>query len=186
MGATSNMKLPPPNRGGRKITPKTPALTDVDRVFVDVYLRTGNATMAYRAAGYNGNNPGPNGHKMLKKKAIAKFLADTNMKAVAKVAKKMEITVDKVLEDLEVARVGALGALQYAPAIKASELHGRHIGMFREDYADREQAPMIVIKVAGGAQIAVVGPDQDRAMRPMIPHNSPRDYDEVLVDDDFL
>ena len=165
-------------------------LTASDRKFIDAYLITGNASEAYLAAGFNGNNVGANGYKMLNKASIQRFLAKVEDKAITKVAKKLEITVDKVIEDLETARITALGAMpapQCAAAIKASELQGKHIGMFRDDYADREQMPMIIINSGEGTQIAVVGraqgPDLPPAMQrtPMI-----SDDMEYLTDADLL
>ena len=42
------------------------------------------------------------------------------------------ITPDKVMADLEVARVRALAAEAFNHAIRCSELQGRHIGMWRD------------------------------------------------------
>ena len=59
--------------------------------------------------------------------------------------------------------------------------------MFRDDYADREQMPMIIINSGEGTQIAVVG----RERGPEIPHTMhhtpmiPDDM-EYLTDADLL
>ena len=44
-----------------------------------------------------------------------------------------DITPEKVLADLEETRRAALEAGAFAPAIRCSELQGRHIGMWRTD-----------------------------------------------------
>jgi hypothetical protein len=179
MGAKS------PKRGRPKVNKGFP-LNERDRLFIKEYLRSGNATMAYHAAGFNGNNPGPNAYKMLHKAGIQSFLARVEQRAVSKVAGKMEITVEKVLEDLEEARTTALRAIpspQCAAAIKASELQGKHIGMFRDDYADRDQMPLISITTGDGTQIAMMSPRQAALMPPQ---PLPDGVDEVLTDDDLL
>jgi phage terminase small subunit len=155
-------------------------------LFIKEYLRSGNATTAYHAAGFNGNNPGPNASKMLRKAGIQAFLTKVEKKAVSRVAARLEITVDKVLEDLEEARTVALRAIpspQCAAAIKASELQGKHIGMFRDDYADRDQMPLISITTGDGTRIAMMSPRQAALMPPQ---PLPDGVDEVLTDDDFL
>jgi len=203
-------------RGSQGAQKAPHGLSEADQKFIAHYLKTGNATESYHKAGFNGNNPGPNGYKMLHKANIQDFLAKVGDRAVAKAASKLEITVDKVLQDIEEARLIALEALpspQCAAAIKASELHGRHIGMFREDYNDREQAPMVVIRVQGEAQVAVLGREQSTWMAPALPftpsHGTewvpveeihteeqhwdkrlrthlPSDVDEVLTSDDII
>jgi hypothetical protein len=126
---------------------------------------------------------------MLHKAGIQEFLSRAKSRAISRVASKLEITVDKVLQDIETARLAALEAHpapQCAAAIKASELHGRHIGMFRDDYADRDQTPMVVIRTGDGTQVAVMGREQS-ALTPPVRHiQPPPDVDEVLSDDDFL
>lgn len=181
------LKVPIPRKaireGGR-------ALNDSDRLFIEHYLKTGNATESYLAAGFNGSSAPTNALKMLKKKGIQDFLKAVKEKAVSKVAKRLEITVDKVLDDLESARTIALQSLptpQCAAAIKASELQGKHIGMFRDDYADREQMPMIIINSGEGTQIAVVGREQGQVI-PHAMHHTPMipDDTEYLTDADLL
>jgi hypothetical protein len=44
----------------------------------------------------------------------------------------VEFTPDKVMADLEVARIAALADKAFSNAIRCSELQGRHIGMWRD------------------------------------------------------
>ena len=45
------------------------------------------------------------------------------------------LTQDKILRDLEEARIAAMAAGALAPAIRCSELQGKHIGMWRSEAA---------------------------------------------------
>jgi hypothetical protein len=196
MVTTTNRKPPPKSPGGKKGPRAHVPLNAADRLFIEEYLRSGSATAAYHCAGFNGNNPGANGSKMLHKASIQRFLKRAENKAVKVAAGKLEITVDKVLGDIETARMAALGALpapQCAAAIKASELHGRHIGMFRDDWGEREQLPMISITTGDGTKIAMMSakhaallPSISTQPLPGVIMTLPDGVDEVLTDDDFL
>lgn len=183
--------MSPNHRSDSKKQQKAPrGLNDADRKFIETYLKTGNATEAYYSAGFNGRNAGPNAYKMLNKANIQAFLAEAKKRAVKKVAKKLEITVDKVLEDLEEARITALNSHpspQCAAAIKASELQGKHIGMFRDDFAERDQMPMVIIRSGDGSQVMVVGGAQEEALAHKPAVRALPDTDiEALTDDDLL
>lgn len=161
------------------------SLSEQDWVFINAYLECGSASKAYHIAGRNGTSVSTNAMRWLMRPQVQKAINDARNKAVGKVAKKLEITVDKVLEDLEDARTIALMAKpapQCAAAIKASELQGRHIGMFRDDYDDREKAPIIRMSFDGGAQIAIIG-KRDAAM---LPPPLPINVIEEITDDDLL
>ena len=58
----------------------------------------------------------------------------------------MKITDDQIMDLLDAFRVVAIEGKGYAPALKAIELMGRHIGMWR-DVADRE--PTLAELIAG-------------------------------------
>lgn len=45
--------------------------------------------------------------------------------------RKPAITPDKIVRDLEALRVAAMEAGAYAPALRAAELLGRHLGMWQ-------------------------------------------------------
>lgn len=64
---------------------------------------------------------------------------ETNPEIVARLAQLAEtmlkdtnITLEKVLGDIEEAREGAMGAEQYGAAIRASELHGKYLKIFTD------------------------------------------------------
>lgn len=58
------------------------------------------------------------------------MVADAVAKGQGKIADKLELTAERVLQDLEEVRQRALSDGQYAPAVRAIELRGKHIGMF--------------------------------------------------------
>lgn len=47
--------------------------------------------------------------------------------------RKPSITPDKIVRDLEALRVAAMEAGAYAPALRAAELLGRHLGMWQTE-----------------------------------------------------
>ena len=79
-------------------------------------------------AGYSPGGAAQSAKKLLTNAKIQAEIA----KGQAKVANRLEITVEKVLGDLEELRVLAMAAGQYSPAARAAELLGKQIGMFVE------------------------------------------------------
>lgn len=104
------------------------ALTPKQARFVAEYLIDLNATQAAIRAGYSAKTAYSIGNENLSKPEIAAAIAAGQ----GKVAAKLDITAEKVLRDLEDARTGAMKQGQFSAAIKAAELHGKHLGMFIE------------------------------------------------------
>ena len=109
-----------PPRGGR--------LTERQRRFVEEYLISGNAADAARKAGYSDRVARSLGQRLLTDEY-------PNVKAAIEAAqaersKRKMVDADKVLDRLEHLSKKAEEAGEYAPAIKATELIGKHIGMF--------------------------------------------------------
>lgn len=96
--------------------------------FVAEYLIDLNATQAAIRAGYSERTARAIGAENLTKPDIAAAVAAGQ----AKRAGAVEITAEKVLRDLEEVREKALAASQFAPAVRAIELCGKHVGMFVE------------------------------------------------------
>lgn len=121
-------KRKPPSKRGQK-HPDPDKLTPFEARFVAELLACpGNQAEAARRAGSKAKDPRKVADNTLRVPRVAKAVEA----ARAKVASKLEITAEKVLEDLETARKGAMGSGQFGAAIKASELQGKHIGMFKE------------------------------------------------------
>jgi len=97
--------------------------------FVAEYLIDLNATQAAIRAGYaKGKTAEVQGSRLLGNAKIAAEIA----KGQAKLGAKLELTAEKVLKDIEDTRLAASKELQYATALRACELQGKHLGMFIE------------------------------------------------------
>lgn len=94
--------------------------------FCQEYVKDLNATQAYIRAGYSKGGAGQSAGALLKNTEIQARITEIQ----AKVSTKLEITQEKVLADLEHARLAALAVGQIGPAIRAGELLGKHIGMW--------------------------------------------------------
>ena len=103
-------------------------MTPKQQRFVAEYLIDLNATQAYIRAGYSANGAGQGAERLLKNVEVCAAVAEGQ----GKKADKLEITAEKVLRNLEEARDAAMAAGQYGAAIRAAELHGKHVGMFVE------------------------------------------------------
>ncbi len=112
-----------------KPTPRK--LTGKQSRFVAEYLVDLNASAAARRAGYSESTAYAIGFELLKKPEIASAIAAAQQER----ANRTEITADLVLSDI--LRIGrsAEDVGQFAPALRAQELLGKHLGMF----ADRVQ-----------------------------------------------
>jgi hypothetical protein len=85
-----------------------------------------NATQAAIRAGYSEHTAEQQGSRLLRN-AQVKAAVDA---LTAKRAERLELSADKVLKDLN--RLGELAEAfgDFAPAIKARELLGKHLGLF--------------------------------------------------------
>lgn len=119
----------------KKLTPK-------QERFVEEYLIDLNATQAAIRAGYSARRAKEIGYQLLHKTT----LQETIQKARQKLSERVRITQEKVLKDLETARQLAMETKKLSAAIRASELQGRHIGMFEQKIklAGDEKEPLIV------------------------------------------
>lgn len=103
-------------------------LTPKQQRFVAEYLIDLNATQAAIRAGYSVRTAKQQGSRLLTNVDIASAVAGKQ----AKVGDRLEITAEKVLRDLEEQRLEAKVDRQHGAAIRASELQGKHVGMFVE------------------------------------------------------
>ena len=99
-------------------------------MFIAEYIIDFNAARAARAAGYSNKNgiARIKGHQLLKESIVQEAIN----KEMEKRAKRTKITQDKVLYDLEHQRRAAIKNRQFTPAMRASELHGKHLAMFND------------------------------------------------------
>ena len=103
-----------------------PALTPKQETFAQEFLLDLNATQAAIRAGYSARTAQEQSSRLLANEVIKNAVDAAREKAVDKVS----VTIEKVLQDLEDARLKALEAKQFSPAVRASELQGKYLKMF--------------------------------------------------------
>ena len=113
-----------------KVKKKTANLRFTARMekFCHEYLIDLNATQAAIRAGYSAKTAAQQGERLLRKVDIAGQVT----KAQAERSKRTEDSQDAVIADLLRLLDGAETAEQFAAAIRAAELRGKHLGMFLE------------------------------------------------------
>ena len=113
------------SRNGRPVTVKQQA-------FAKSYVETGNASEAYRVA-YNVDRMSANAvpveaHRVLKRPNVALMVSQLQEEA----AERFELTHDGVIRMLLADRDTARELGQMASAVRADELIGKNLGMFKE------------------------------------------------------
>lgn len=103
-------------------------MTPKQEAFVREYLIDLCAADAARRAGYSGSTVRKTAHELLQKPAIQAAIA----KAQAARAERTEDSQDEVLRDVR--RVGQRAEREgkFDAALRAIELRGRHLGMFKQ------------------------------------------------------
>ena len=107
-----------------------PKLTPKQRAFVEEYLIDLNATASAKRAGYSQRTAYSIGEENLRKPEIQKAIAEAQKAR----AERVKLTQDYVINDLMeiVERCMEREAFNAIGAIRALELLGKHLGMFRE------------------------------------------------------
>lgn len=121
----------------------TPELTDKQKMFCKEYLIDLNATQACIRAGYSEKTANRIGTENLSKPVIKNEI--DRLKAIRE--KKIELTAEKVLKDIERVRDKAESSEQYNVSLKASELQGKHLAMFTEKHKVDGEIKMPVIQI---------------------------------------
>ena len=121
----------------------TPELTDKQKMFCKEYLIDLNATQACIRAGYSEKTANRIGTENLSKPVIKSEI--NRLKAIRE--KKIELTAEKVLKDIERVRDKAESSEQYNVSLKASELQGKHLAMFTEKHKVDGEIKMPVIQI---------------------------------------
>ena len=103
-------------------------LSDKQKMFCKEYIVDLNATQACIRAGYSEKTAKQIGCENLSKP----YLQDEIAKLIKEREERVQLTADKVLEDIERVRGLAEGSEQYSVSLKASELQGKHLAMFTE------------------------------------------------------
>jgi len=112
-------------------------------MFCREYLIDLNATQACIRAGYSKKTARSVGSENLTKPCIQKEI----QRLKAKRYEKIDLTIDKVLKDLEYVRQKTLGEGQYSVSLKATELQGKHLAMFTDKTQVEGEVSMPIINV---------------------------------------
>lgn len=105
-------------------------LTEKQKRFVRAYKTNGNnATKAAESAGYSKKTARSQGQRLLTNVDIKKALGI----AEEKLQKKYEYTVEKLIEELEIAQKSAIELGNLTAYLKAVELKGKAFGLFTEN-----------------------------------------------------
>lgn len=97
-------------------------------MFCQEYMVDLNATQASIRAGYSPRTAKEIGCENLTKPNIQAEIQRLQKERISRV----QLTADKVLEDIERVRGKAESSEQYNVSLKASELQGKHLAMFTE------------------------------------------------------
>jgi len=103
-------------------------LTEKQKMFCKEYMVDLNATQACIRAGYSEKTAKVIGSENLSKPYLQEEIA----RLMKSREERVQLTADKVLEDIERVRGLAEGSEQYSISLKASELQGKHLAMFTE------------------------------------------------------
>jgi len=122
---------------------KESKLTDKQKMFCKEYIVDLNATQACIRAGYSEKTAKQIGCENLSKP----YLQDEIAKLIKEREERVQLTADKVLEDIERVRGLAEGSEQYSISLKASELQGKHLAMFTDKQQIDGEVMMPIVNV---------------------------------------
>ena len=118
-------------------------LTNKQKMFCKEYIVDLNASQACIRAGYSEKTAKEIGSQNLTKlniqEEITRLMKDRE--------ERMQLTADKVLEDIERVRGLAEGSEQYSISLKASELQGKHLAMFTDKQQIDGEVMMPIVNV---------------------------------------
>tara|TARA_R110000868_G_scaffold342365_4_gene603201 strand:+ start:98 stop:499 length:402 start_codon:yes stop_codon:yes gene_type:complete len=119
----------------------TTAWTDKQKRFVEEYLLDNNATQAAIRAGYSARTATKSSSKLMAKADIRNAIEAR----MTRIAEKIDITVAKVLEDLERVRGKAEAEDEFGNALRATELQGKYLKMFTDKIQQETEMHITVV-----------------------------------------
>ena len=108
--------------------PRMAALTPKQQRFCSEYLCDLNATAAAKRAGYSEATAHVQGPRLLENVRVAARISELQEAA----AQRNEVTLDEVISMLRKSYEDAKAAKQHGPAVRAAELLGRYMGLFKD------------------------------------------------------
>ena len=115
-------------------------LTPKQAMFVQEYLADLNATQAAIRAGYSEKTAYCIGDENLKKPDIAKAI----QQAMDERGKRLEITQDTVMRNIEELRKKAEKEKQFSVSARCLELQGKHLRMFIDDSKEGTKIQVVI------------------------------------------
>ena len=115
-------------------------LTAKQARFAEEFMVDMNATAAARRAGYSEKTAHVQGPRLLGNVAVAARIAELQDKT----AQRLEVTTDDVIQMLLESYVDARAAKQHGPQVRAAELLGRRLGLFKDrvEVSDMARLPV--------------------------------------------
>ena len=104
------------------------ALTPKRKRFCELYVACLNAKQAAMDAGYSETSATVTSTRIMKDSEVKGYIA----KLQAEAAERNNVTVDEVIEKLRDTYKAAKEANQHGPAVRATELLGKTVGMFKD------------------------------------------------------
>ena len=120
--------------------PKVNGLSGKQQAFVTEYLVDLNATQAAIRAGYSAKTAEVIAHENLRKPQIAAAI----QQAMDQRARRTEITADLVLERINRIAEVAENSAEFANALKANELLGKHLKLFTDKQEVKHEGDIIL------------------------------------------
>jgi phage terminase small subunit len=118
-------------------------LTNKQKMFCKEYIVDLNASQACIRAGYSEKTAKEIGCENLTKLNIQEEIT----RLMKSREERVQLTADKVLEDIERVRGLAEGSEQYSISLKASELQGKHLAMFTDKQQIDGEVMMPIVNV---------------------------------------
>ena len=124
-------------------------LTAKQARFSEEFMVDMNATAAAKRAGYSEKTAYSQGQRLLKKAEVAARIAELQ----AESAKRLEVTADDVTRMLLESYRDAKAVNQHGPAVRAAELLGKRLGLFKDRVLvnDKARVPIeqLIKRIAG-------------------------------------
>ena len=108
-------------------------LTQKQRRFCEEFAKTGSPSKSYKIAFPDGSpaNAASGAGNLLKKQSVQDYI-QTLHKSTEQALAEIVFDKKKLMTDLEGLKKGAAQEKQFGPAVRAAELQGKELGMFRE------------------------------------------------------
>ena len=104
-------------------------LTPRQRKFCEQYVECGVGKQAAVEAGYKESGAVFRASRLLKMPEVQIYIGELR----AEIAERNQVTQDEVIEIFRSSAEGARDAKQYGPRVRAGEMLGKSIGMFKDD-----------------------------------------------------